>query len=54
MYILDATIDKDYFILIKGESKIKYSKKANTLDQVALSLKKMGVTDLKIIKEEQE
>jgi len=49
MYILDTKNDENYFILINGDSKIKFSKKANTLEKIIAYLKQIGVKDLKVI-----
>jgi hypothetical protein len=50
MYILDTQSDPEYFILIHGDSKIRYSKRANTLDDLIVALKRLGVKNLQILK----
>jgi len=51
-YVLDTISNKDYYILLNGNSSVKYSKKTNNLDDLILSLKCLGVSDLEIIRDE--
>lgn len=53
-YVLDPISDKDYFILSNGDSNIKYSKKANTLDNIIAWLISSGVESLRVLTEKEE
>ena len=50
MFILDTQSDPKNFILIHGDSKISYSKKAYTLHDLIRKLERLGVEDLQILK----